>query len=250
MHGALLSYGSCRRSEIPAFEGQPMDNKNEILIAVREARRILGDCADFRVAEVLTILEGIAPFLDKEVIIGLKCKGCDNYASSSFPLSKDFWVVENSAHCHARDVSLKNLTAIKLAGCPQYSCEAQEELVKLGRAIMEEDLRPAFCERKLYDRSKFASYSVAFRMLSNPGNVCIEFGHKTDEGFACSDIKLCIMRRLDPGFGAVASQKISEAMLTSPIMVVEASLQTRRQLDIDYVLEWIAKKRKMDIVYL
>jgi hypothetical protein len=33
-------------------------------------------------------------------------------------------------------------------------------------------------------------------------------------------------------------------------MVVKASLQTRRQLDIDYVLEWIAKKRKMDIVYL
>ncbi len=232
------------------IEGQPMDNKNEILIAVREARRILGDCADFRVAEVLAILEGIAPFLDKEVVIGLKCKGCDNYASSSFPLSKEFCVVENSAHCHAKDVSLKNLTAIKLAGCPQYSCAAQEELVNLGRAIMEEDLRPAFNERKLYDRSKFASYSVAFRMLSNPGNVCIEFGHKTDEGFACSDIKLCIVRRLDPGFGAEASQKISEAMSTCPILVVKASLHTRRQLDIDYVLEWIAKKRKMDIVYL
>ena len=232
------------------IEGQPMDNKNEILIAVRDARRILGDCADFRVAEVLAILEGIAPFLEREVVIGLKCKGCDNYASSSFPLSKDFWVVENSAHCHAKDVSLKNLTALKLAGCPQYSRAAQEELVNLGRAIMEEDLRPAFNERKLYDRNKFASYSVAFRMLSAPGNVCIEFGHKTDEGFACSDIKLCIVRRLDPGFGAEASKKISVAMSTSPILVVKASLQTRRQLDIDYVLEWIAKKRKMDIVYL
>jgi hypothetical protein len=232
------------------IEGQPMDNKNEILIAAREARRILGDGADFRIAEVLAILEGIAPFLDREVVIGLKCKGCDNYASSSFPLSKDFWMVENSAHCHAKDVSLKNLTAIKLASCPQYSRAAQEELVNLGRAIMEEDLRPAFNERKLYDRSKFASYSVAFRMLSVPGNVCIEFGHKTDEGFACSDIKLCIVRRLDPGFWAEASQKISVAMSTSPIMVVKASLQTRRQLDIDYVLEWIAKKRKMDIVYL
>jgi hypothetical protein len=232
------------------IEGQPMDNKNEILIAVREARRILGDGADFRVAEVLAILEGIAPFLDKEVVIGLKCKGCDNYASSSFPLSKEFGVVENSAHCHAKDVSLKNLTEIKLVGCPQYSCAAQEELANLGRVIMEEDLRPAFNERKLYNRSKFASYSVAFRMVSDPGKVCIEFGHKTDEGVACIDIKLCIVRRLDPGFGAEASKKISEAMLTSPIMVVKASLQTRRQLDIDYVLEWIAKKRKMDIVYL
>ena len=227
-----------------------MDNKNEILFAVREAKRILGEGADFRVADVLAILEGIAPFLDKEVIIELKCKGCDNYASASFPLSKDFCMVDDSEHCHARDVSLKNLTALKLAGCTQYSGKDQEDLANLGRAIMEEDLRPAFSERKLYDRSKFASYSVAFRMLSNPGNVCIEFGHRTDEGFACSDIKLYILRRLDPGFGAADSQKISEAMKTGPIMVVKAGLQTRRQLDIDYMLEWIAKKRKMDIVYL
>jgi hypothetical protein len=48
----------------------------------------------------------------------------------------------------------------------------------------------------------------------------------------------------------VASQKISEAMKGNPIMVVQSSLQTRRQLDIDYVLDWIAEKRKMDIVYL
>jgi hypothetical protein len=54
---------------------------------------------------------------------------------------------------------------------------------------------------------------------------------------------------LDPGFGA-ASQKIAEAIKSGPVMIVEASLQTRRPLDIDYVLEWIAKKRKMDIVYL
>ncbi len=227
-----------------------MDNKNEILFAVREARKILGECADFRVADVLAILEGVAPFLDKDVIIGMKCKSCDNYASSSFPLSKDFWAVDNSEHCHERDVSLKNLTALKLAGCPQYSCKEKEDLMNLGQAILEEDLRPGFCERKLYDRSKFASYDVAFRILSNPGNVCIEFGHTTDEGFACSDFRLFIVRRLDPGFGAEASQKISEALKTGPIMVVKASLQTRRQLDIDYVLEWIAKKRKMDIVYL
>jgi hypothetical protein len=75
-------------------------------------------------------------------------------------------------------------------------------------------------------------------------------GHRTGEGFACSDIKLYIVRRLDPGFEAVASHKISEAMKGNPIMVVQSSLQTRRQLDIDYVLDWIAEKRKMDIVYL
>ena len=42
-----------------------MDNRNEILFAVREARRNLGDAADFRVADALAILEGIAPFLNK-----------------------------------------------------------------------------------------------------------------------------------------------------------------------------------------
>jgi len=31
---------------------------------------------------------------------------------------------------------------------------------------------------------------------------------------------------------------------------VDASQQTRRQLDIDYVLDYIAKERKMNIVYL
>ncbi len=227
-----------------------MDNRNEILFAVREAKRNLGEGADFRVADALAILEGIAPFLNKEVVIGMKCKSCDNYASASFPLSRDFWAVDDSEYCHAKDASLKNLTASKLAGCPQYSCQASLDLITLGTAIMEEDLRPAFQERKLYDRSKFASYSVAFRLQSSPGKVCIELGHRTDEGFACSDIKLYILRRLDPGFGAVATQKISEAMKGSPIMVVQSSLQTRRQLDIDYVLEWMAEKRKMDIVYL
>jgi len=227
-----------------------MDNRNEILFAVREAKRNLGGAADFRVADALAILEGIAPFLNKEVVIGMKCKSCDNYATASFPLSRDFWAVDDSEYCHAKHVSLKNLTASKLAGCPQYSGQASQDLITLGTSIMEEDLRPAFQERKLYDRSKFASYSVAFRLQSSPGKVCIELGHRTDQGFACSNIKLYILRRLDPGFGGAATQKISEAMKCSPIMVVPSSLQTGRQLDIDYVLEWIAEKRKMDIVYL
>jgi hypothetical protein len=227
-----------------------MDNKNEILFAVREAKRNLSEAADFRVADALTIFEGIAPFLNKEVVTEIKCKSCDNYAPASFPLSRDFWAVDDSEYCHVRHASLKNLTASKLASCTHYSNQATLDLVNLGRAIMEEDLRPAFLERKLYDRTKFASYSVAFRLQLSSGKVCIELGHQTDEGFACSDIMLYIVRRLDPGFGAVASLKISEAMKSGPIMVVQSSLQTRRQLDIDYVLDWIAEKRKMDIVYL
>jgi hypothetical protein len=227
-----------------------MDNRNEILSAVREARKNLGEAADFRVSDALAILEGIAPFLSKDAVTSIKCKSCDNYAAASFPLSRDYWAVDDNEYCHARHASLKNLATSKLASCTNYSQKAAQDLIALGTAIMEEDLRPAFLERKLYDRSKFASYSVAFQLRSSPGMVCIELGHQTNGGFACSDIKLYLVRRLDPGFGAVASQKISETMKGDPIMVVQSSLQTRRQLDIDYVLEWIAGKRKMDIVYL
>ncbi len=226
-----------------------MDNKNELLFAVREARKNLRDTEDFRVADALAVFEGIAPFLDKETIMKMKCRGCDNYALASFPLSHDFLAVDKSEYCHAKDASLKNLSALKLAGCPEYSRSAQEELFALANTILEEDLRPAFAERKLYDRSKFASYRVAFRLEKSNGNVCIEFGRMTKEGFVSGEIKLFILRRLDPGFGA-ASQKIAETISVGPVMVVGGSLQTRRPLDIDYVLEWIAKKRKMDIVYL
>ncbi len=225
-------------------------DKNEILFAVREAKRNLGAGTDFRVADALAVFEGIAPFLNKEAIIGIKCKSCDNYASASFPLTNDFWVVDSSEYCHAKEASLKNLSALKLAGCPEHSRVVQEELEALGKAILEEDLRPAFTERKLYDRCKFASYSVAFRLQPGKGNACIEFGHMTDKGFTCCDLRLYILKRLDPGFGAEASRKIAESIKSDPILVVTASLQTRRQLDIEYVLEWIAKKRKMDIVYL
>lgn len=227
-----------------------MDKRNEIVSAVREAKKNLGEAPDFRVADALAILEGMAPFLEREVIVRIKCKSCDNYASAFFPLSRDFYAVDEGEYCHHRQASIKNLTAIKLASCPHYSRQASESLMDLGKAIMEEDLAPDFKERRLYDRSKFASYRVAFRLLSIPGMVCIQLGHEVDSGFACSDIKIYLLRRLDPGFGAEASQKISQAMKGGPIMVVQSSSQTRRQLDIDYMLDWIAERRKMDIVYL
>ena len=227
-----------------------MSNKNEILFAVREAKGILGADPDFRVKDAFAIFEGIAPFLDKEKIIGMKCECCDNYASASFTLSNDFWIVDKSEYCHSKDASLKNLTALKLASCTQYTRKSQEDLENLAKAIIEEDLKPAFRERKLYDRILFANYNVDFWLKSGPGKVSIEFGHKTNERFACSGIELYLLKRLDPGFGEQASRKITEALKNGVVLVVKASPGTRKQQDIDYVLEWIAKKRKMDIVYL
>jgi hypothetical protein len=227
-----------------------MNSKNEILFAVREAKGILGAGTDFRVNDAFAIFEGIAPFLDKETIIRIKCKSCDNYASASFTLSNDFWIVDESEYCHSKDASIKNLTALKLASCTQYTRESQEDLENIANAIIEEDLKPAFLERKFYDRSLFANYNVDFQLKSGPGKVSIEFGHKTNEGFNCSDIELYLLKRLDPGFGAQASQKISEALKNGLVLAVKVGLGARKQQDIDYVLEWIAKKRKMDIVYL
>ena len=227
-----------------------MDNRNEIISAVREAKKNLGEAADFRVADALAILEGMAPFLDRDAVVRIKCKSCDNYAKGHFPLSRDFHAVDEGEYCHARQASIKNLTLSKLASCSYYSRQASLDLMDLGKKILEEDLAPSFKERKLYDRSKFASYSVAFRLIPLPGMVCIQLGHEVNGGFTCSDIKIYLLRRLDPEFGAEASQKISLAMKSGPVMVVQSSLQTRRQLDIDYVLDWIAERRKMDIVYL
>ena len=46
-----------------------MDNRNEIASAVKEAKKNLGEAADFRVADALDILEGMAPFLDREAVV-------------------------------------------------------------------------------------------------------------------------------------------------------------------------------------
>lgn len=227
-----------------------MENKNELLLAVREARKNLKDDVDFRAADMLAVFEGIAPFLDRETVLDMKCKGCDSYSCSYFPLSNDFWVVENQDYCHAKNLPLKHLSVLKMAGCTDYSQEAQKGLYDLVNSVLEEDLRPAFVERRLYDRNLFASYSVAFRVQKGNGNACIEFGHKSGEKFEGSDIKLHFVRRLDPGLGPAASERIAKGLKNGSAMVIEASQQTRRMLDIDYVLEWIAKKRKMDIVYL
>jgi hypothetical protein len=239
-----------REDKSLAIEGWSMENKNELLFAVREARKNLKSDVDFRAAEMLAVFEGVAPFLDWTAVLGMKCKGCDSYSCSHFLLSNDFWTAEDEDYCHAKNLPLKHMSIIKIAGCTGYSQEAQKSLYDLASAILEEDLRPAFVERRLYDRNFFASYSIAFRVQKENGNVCIEFGHRSGETFIGSDIKLHFLRRLNPGFGPAASKVIDEAMKKGPTMVVEASLQTRRMLDVDYVLEWIVKKRKMDIVYL
>ena len=100
-----------------------MDSKNELLLAVREAKKYLREGTDIRVTDVLAVFESIAPFLDKQAIVKMKCQGCDNFSRASFPLDNDLCAVESSDYCHAKSASLKNLATLKLAGCAEYSPE-------------------------------------------------------------------------------------------------------------------------------
>lgn len=231
-----------------------MENKDEILLAIRAARRDLKEGRTFRAEEMLAFLEGMANFLDKEHIIWSKCINCDSYAKSFFPLESDFYAVDKHEYCHSKKISLQNLNWQKIGSCLQYSDISQIEMETLARSIVREDLEPAFSERKLYSRAKFASYKASFNIFKDAGKVCIEFGHKCGEEFIASSLKLNLLRRLDPGIEPQASKRIAlvmkEGQKSGPVLFVDASQQTRRQLDIDYVLEYIAQKRKMNIVYL
>ncbi len=227
-----------------------MENKDEILLAIRAARKDLKDGRTFRAEEMLALLEGMANCLDKEHIIRSKCINCDNYAKSFFPLEGDFHVVDKHEYCHSKKISLQNLNWQKIGCCTEYSDRSQKEMETLADSIVKEDLEPAFAKRKLYDRAKFASYKVTFNIHKDAGKVCIEFGHKSGKEFIAADMKLCVLRRLDPGIEPEAAKKIAQVMEEEPVVFVEASEQSRRQLDIDYVLEYVAQKRKMNIVYL
>jgi len=227
-----------------------MDGKDELLLAVKDARRDLEEGTNYRAADMLDVLEGIAPFLDRQALVKMKCSSCDNYAKASFSISNDLLIVDQHEYCHAKDLPISHLSIFKIAGCPNHKVDDSAELLRQVQSLVDEDLAPAFAERKLYDRNRFTSCNVVFRVTQDTGKVCVEFGHKSGEEFIGSDLKLYILRRLDPGFGA-DSARIAEAMKKDrPVIIVKASQQIRRLLDVDYVLEWIAEKRKMDIVYL
>jgi hypothetical protein len=222
---------------------------NELILAVREARRELQEGTKYKAEDILEMMEGLASFLDRETLIRMKCSSCDHHSLSSFSVPGDFTVVDGNEYCHARKISLPHLNVFKIAGCQEHSREAQSELADLATSVLEEDLRLAFEERKLYDRQQFTSHRAEFRIHQDAGRACIEFGHDVDGQFTSIDIKLYILRRLDPGLGP-GTHKIATVMKDRPVLAVAASMQARRMADIDYILDWIAEKRKMDIVYL
>ena len=226
------------------------DSQRELLFAVKAAEQSLPEGTSPTIWEVLAFVEGMAPFLDKETLIQLKCDSCDNYARSFFSGEGEFGVVVPRAYCHAKKQPLHHLSLFTIAKCPDHSQDDQRELFELAESVVAEDLRPALANKKLYDRNAFASYDVDYRIIQKRSMVCIEFGHDDDGNFVESGIKICILRRLDPGFGEDSAKIKAVQTYGRPVMVVMAARQIRRQMDIDEVFERIAEKREMDIVYL
>lgn len=227
-----------------------MNTKDELLFAVKAAQHSLPPNANSGVGDILAFLEGMARFLDKDTILKMKCQNCDNYASSFFPIGKDFEVVDSHEYCHAKKQPFHHMTLFTIARCLEYSEDSQKELLKLAWNVVDENLRPALEDHKLYDRHIFASYDVEYHVEPDNDKACIELGHKANGRFEGSGIKLYILSRLDPGWGA-ASKEINERIqYDRQVVVVSASHQMRRWMGLDDVLGNIAKKRKMDIVYL
>jgi len=146
-----------------------MDGKDDLLLAVKDARRDLEDGTSYRAADMLDVLEGLAPFLDRQALVKMKCSSCDNYAKASFPLPGDFNVVDNHEYCHAKSLPISHLSLFKIAECSSYKKDCSEELLRQVQSLLDEDLVPAFAERKLYDRNRFTSCKVAFRLTEVAG---------------------------------------------------------------------------------
>jgi hypothetical protein len=224
-------------------------DRNELLLAIKEARKALREGADVRIVDTLAVFDGIAPFLDKNTVMNIKCQGCDSYARASFPLKDDFWAVENHSYCHTKMLSLKNLSLLKIMACQDFSQKARREMAEMAANLLE-DLRVAFADKKLYDKNLFASFNVEVNLQEDNEQVCMELGHWSADAFCGSGIKLHLLRRLDPGFGVTASGKIAKVLRDRPILMAETGPQEGRAADLSSILEDIARRRKMDIVFI
>ena len=226
------------------------EDQEELLFAVKAAEQSLSGGVSHHMGEILGFVEGMAPFLNKETLIKIKCAICDHFSPSFFPGEGEYTVVELREYCHAKEQPLHHLNLFTIAKCAEHSREAQRRLLELAGSVVEEDLRPAFSGKKLYDRNAFASYHLEYRTVLERGRVCIEFGHQDDAGFVGGGIKVCILMRIDPGFGKDSAKIKAVQTYGRPVMVVTAARQVRRQMEIDEVLMAIAKKREMEIVFL
>jgi len=227
-----------------------MNTEDELLFVVKNAQHSLPSGINNRIGEILNFVEGMAQFLDKNTVTDMKCRTCDNYGSSFFPLEGDYKVVDCHEYCHVKKQPLHHMTLLTVAKCLDYSKEKQARLEALAKAIIEEDLKPGLAGKKLYDRRSFRNFPLEYRISQNAKGVCIQLGHKTSEEFVEGDVNLHLLRRLDPKYADLSTRILSGLQKGEAVMVVEGNQNTRRQLGLDDVLDRMGKGRKMDIVYL
>ncbi|NYT02606.1 MAG: hypothetical protein GKC10_07620 [Methanosarcinales archaeon] len=227
-----------------------MNTKDELLFVVKNAQHSLPSGINNRIGDILNFVEGMAQFLDKDTVIDMKCRTCDNYGSSFFPLEGDYKVVDCHEYCHVKRQPLHHMTLLTIAKCLDYTKDKQTRLEALARTIMEEDLRPALASQKLYDRRLFRNFPLEYRISRNAERVCIRLGHVSDEQFVDGDVNLYLLRRLDPEYADLSARIMAGLQKGEAVMVVEGNQNTRRQLGLEEVLDRMGNRRKMDIVYL
>lgn len=226
------------------------ENRDELLFAVKAAKHSIPKGINSHVGEILAFVEGMAPFLGRDIIINLKCHNCDNYAPSFFPVEGDFDIVDPHEYCHVKGQGLHHLSLFTIAKCVEHSQKAQKEMMDLAKRMVEGDLNPTMADKKLYDRNAFASYDLEFKIKPRIGEICIEFGHQNNGDFVDSGIKICLLKRLDPGYGEQTSSIKAVQKSGQMAMVVMAGRNIRRQMGLDEILDKVAEKYYMNIVYL
>lgn len=202
-----------------------------------------------QIIDMLEILEGLAPFLDKTRVIDLKCKNCDNYAPCFFPLEDDYDVIDTHAYCHKKGQPLHHLTFLSIAKCRDFSRKAQMDLADLAKKLVEE-LRDALRGRKIYDHNEFANYPIAFELSQDSDRVTIQLGHLSEDGaFVMGDVHIHLVRRPDPRLGNKASQ-IGRALHDSDLVIlVEASRSAMKHLGLKDAVGRIAASHGIPVIY-
>lgn len=220
---------------------------DELMFMVRGLQNSNSSCA--QIIDMLEILEGLAPFLDKNRVIEIKCKNCDSYAPCFFPLEDDYDVIDTHAYCHKKGQPLHHLTFLSIAKCRDFSRKAQTEMADLANMLMEE-LRRALQGRKIYDHNEFANYPIAFELSHDSDRVTIQLGHISEDGaFVMGDAQVHLVRRPDPRLGSKASQ-IGRALHESDLVIlVEASRSAMKHLGLKDAVGKIATSHGIPVIY-
>lgn len=234
-------------SESVQKQKEPVHDADELMFMVKRLQSKNSSSA--QIIDMLEILEGLAPFLDKTKVIELKCKNCDNYAPCFYPLEYDYDVIDTHAYCHRKGQPLHHLTFLSIAKCRDFSRKAQLELADLAKRLMEE-LRHALRDRKIYDHNEFANYPIALELSQDSDIVTIQLGHQSEDGaFVMGDARVLLVRRPDPRLGNKASQ-IGRALHDSDLVIlVEASRSAMKHLGLKDAVGKIGASHGLPVIY-